>query len=120
MQPYFLPYVGYWQLLAAVDEFIVYDTVQFSSGGWVNRNRIRVGGEVRWLTVPVARAPLQTPIRERRIAADADWRDRMVRRATSAHPTAPHRDDAIDLLRAVIDPEDDDLTALLVRGLDLV
>ena len=40
MQPYFLPYIGYFQLISAVDEFIVYDNIQFSKKGWFHRNRM--------------------------------------------------------------------------------
>jgi hypothetical protein len=40
MQPYFLPYIGYWQLINAVDKYVIYDDVNFIKGGWINRNRI--------------------------------------------------------------------------------
>ena len=40
MQPYFLPYIGYFQLIEAVDKFVIYDDVQFIKGGWINRNNI--------------------------------------------------------------------------------
>ena len=40
MQPYFVPYLGYWQLLHAVDRFVIYDDVNFIVRGWINRNRI--------------------------------------------------------------------------------
>lgn len=40
MQPYFFPYIGYWQLIHAVDTFVVYDDVNFIKGGWINRNYI--------------------------------------------------------------------------------
>ena len=40
MQPYFLPYIGYFQLIKAVNLFIIYDDVQFIKGGWINRNYI--------------------------------------------------------------------------------
>ncbi len=39
MQPYFLPYIGYWQLIAAVDPFVVYDNIKYTKKGWINRNR---------------------------------------------------------------------------------
>lgn len=39
MQPYFLPYLGYWQLMHCVDTFVIYDDVNFIKGGWINRNR---------------------------------------------------------------------------------
>ena len=44
MQPYFLPYIGYWQLLNAVDRYVIYDDVNFIKGGWINRNRILQNG----------------------------------------------------------------------------
>lgn len=45
MQPYFLPYIGYFQLINAVDKYVIYDDVQFIKGGWINRNFILLNGE---------------------------------------------------------------------------
>ena len=42
MQPYFLPYIGYWQLLNAVNKYVIYDDVNYIKGGWINRNRILI------------------------------------------------------------------------------
>ena len=53
MQPYFFPYIGYFQLMNAVDEFIVYDNIEFSKKGWVNRNRILVNGNDVMFTLPL-------------------------------------------------------------------
>lgn len=47
MQPYFLPYLGYWQLIAAVDKFVIYDDVNYIKGGWINRNRYLYNGEAK-------------------------------------------------------------------------
>ena len=44
MQPYFMPYIGYFQLIKAVDKYVVYDDVNYIKGGWVNRNNILVNG----------------------------------------------------------------------------
>jgi hypothetical protein len=44
MQPYFLPYIGYFQLVKAVEKYVLYDDVQFIKGGWINRNNILVNG----------------------------------------------------------------------------
>jgi hypothetical protein len=54
MQPYFLPYLGYFHLVDAVDTFVILDTVTYPKGGWVNRNRILIEGVDRWLTLPVS------------------------------------------------------------------
>ena len=54
MQPYFMPYAGYFRLLAAVDLFVVYDCVQFPRRGWVHRNRLFDNNlEMQWLTLPL-------------------------------------------------------------------
>lgn len=51
MQPYFFPYIGYFQLVKSVDLFILYDDVNYIKQGWINRNRILVNGEVQYLTL---------------------------------------------------------------------
>ena len=72
MQPYFLPYAGYFRLFAAVDEFVVFDCVQFPRRGRVHRTEIPgPAGTTDWLTLPLARQPRDTPIHALRFAADA-------------------------------------------------
>ena len=57
MQPYFIPYAGYFRLFAASDLFVIYDCVQFPRRGWVHRNRLLDrSGKLRWLTLPLDRA----------------------------------------------------------------
>jgi hypothetical protein len=73
MQPYFVPYAGYFRLFAAADVFVVLDSVQFPRRGWVHRNRLPDrAGEARWLTIPIQKAPQDVLISDVRRAADAD------------------------------------------------
>lgn len=65
MQPYFFPYIGYFQLMRAVDVFVMYDDAQYMKGGWINRNRILVNGNATWLTLPTRRASVTLPINQR-------------------------------------------------------
>ena len=74
MQPYFLPYIGYFQLMAAVDKFVVLDDVNYIVRGWVNRNRIATQQGTRWVTIPVENASQNRPISELNIAADSGWK----------------------------------------------
>jgi hypothetical protein len=53
MQPYFFPYIGYFQLINAVDEFVIYDNIQFTRKGWINRNRILVNQNDDYISVPL-------------------------------------------------------------------
>ena len=52
MQPYFFPYIGYFQLINAVDKFVFYDDVNFIKSGWVNRNRILLNNSDHLISVP--------------------------------------------------------------------
>lgn len=72
MQPYFVPYAGYFRLLAAADVFVILDTVQFPRRGWVHRNRLpNRSGEPEWFTIPLQGAPQTTAIADMQIAPDA-------------------------------------------------
>lgn len=56
MQPYFLPYIGYFQLINAVDAFVFYDDVNYIKNGWINRNRILVNKHANYITIPLEKA----------------------------------------------------------------
>jgi WbqC-like protein family len=72
MQPYFLPYAGYFRLFSASDLFVIYDCVQFPRRGWVHRNRLPDHSETeRWLTLPLSKAPQGVLIRDLRFAPNA-------------------------------------------------
>jgi hypothetical protein len=73
LQPYFFPYIGYFQLMQAVDVFVIYDDAQYMKGGWINRNRIRCSGKSTWLTLPVRRDSRELSINQREyLLADGD------------------------------------------------
>ena len=72
MQPYFLPYIGYWQLLAAVDRLVVYDNIQYTKQGWINRNRFLRNGAAAFFTVPLKKASASLNVADRFIADDFD------------------------------------------------
>ena len=72
MQPYFVPYAGYYRLFAAADIFVAFDCVQFPRRGWVHRNRFPVApGVVDWLTLPVQKCDRSTRIADLVFAPDA-------------------------------------------------
>jgi len=72
MQPYFMPYAGYYRLMAATDVFVIYDCVQFPKGGWVHRNRLpATDGELKWLTLPIQRPSLGATIESLTFLSDA-------------------------------------------------
>lgn len=73
MQPYFIPYAGYFRLFASVDLFVVYDCVQFPRRGFVHRNKLpNFMGEMSWITLPLAKATQDIKISSLSFAKDAD------------------------------------------------
>ena len=72
MQPYLLPYIGYWQLMAAVDCFVVYDNIQFTKKGWINRNRFLRDGRPVTFTLPLKKGSDYLNVVDRSIADDFD------------------------------------------------
>ena len=79
MQPYFLPYIGYFQLMAAVDRFVILDDVNYIKGGWINRNRLPARNGTMWLTLPLVGASPNRIIREIEILPDNGWKRAMER-----------------------------------------
>jgi hypothetical protein len=72
MQPYFLPYAGYFRLIAQTDVFVIYDCVQFPRRGWVHRNKLIDGqGQEQWLTLPLTPAPQEALICDLAFPGDA-------------------------------------------------
>ena len=68
MQPYFFPYIGYFHLITSVDEFVIYDNIQYTKKGWINRNRILSNGEDKILTIPIKKDSDYLNIQDRIIA----------------------------------------------------
>ena len=72
MQPYFLPYIGYWQLINSVDEFVVYDNIEYTKKGWFNRNRILEADHDRLFTIPIKKDSDYLHVNQRYLSDDSD------------------------------------------------
>jgi len=92
MQPYFFPYLGYFDLLYNVDLFIIYDTVQYIRRGWIHRNRILHQHKSGWqyIIVPTEPTPQKTPIRDVRIKNSIPWQAHILGQMEHYRKTAPH------------------------------
>lgn len=92
MQPYFFPYLGYFQLLNLADLFVIYDDVNFIKRGWVNRNNLLVNGRVYLFSVPLHNASQNELISV--VALDEAglpvWRDKFLQTLTQAYKKAPY------------------------------
>ena len=116
MQPYFFPYIGYFQLMQAVDLFIIHDRVKYVKKGWINRNRILQNGHDAVISLPLKHASDTLDIRDREIAADFD-RERLLNRINEAYRRARHFAHAFPLIERVIRHDDGNLFAFLRNSL---
>jgi len=91
IQSNYLPWKGYFDIIANSDEFIVYDEVQFTKNDWRNRNRIKTRTGVQWITVPVYHKTLLQKISETKVS-DAKWGIRNWRTIQTNYGRAPHFD----------------------------
>jgi len=106
MQPYFFPYIGYFQLMRHVDRFVIYDDVQYMKGGWINRNRILHDGKPQWITVPVRRDRLTLPINQRYYLLDEHEIKCIKRRLWSCYSNSDRFDEAIRFINGLLESYD--------------
>jgi len=108
MQPYFFPYIGYWQLIKASDEFILFDDVQYIRHGWINRNRILKPKE-GWIyiTVPLKKHSRDDIIRDIKIADNIDWQDILLNPLNNYKKVAPFYLETADLIKDIINKFND-------------
>lgn len=105
MQPYFFPYLGYFQLLNAVDKFIIYDDVNFIKQGWVNRNFILMDCKPLRMTIPIRQASSFRPIYETQIASIPGWKKRFLQAISQGYGKAPFFKEVYFLVETVIEKD---------------
>lgn len=90
MQPYFFPYLGYYQLVNAVDCFVFFDDVNFINKGWINRNHILQQGKASLFTVPLLKASQNKPINEIQLIEFAKWKNNFLKTIQNSYKKAPY------------------------------
>ena len=104
MQPYFMPYIGYWQLMASVDAFVLYDNIQYTKKGWINRNRFLLNGRESLFTIPLKQGSDYLDVVQRALAEDFD-RAKLLNRLIASYRKAPFFDTAFSLVASIVKVE---------------
>jgi hypothetical protein len=118
MQPYFMPYLGYWQLIAAVDRFVIYDDVQYMKGGYINRNSILEGDKAQWMTIPLQKASPNRLIHEIRLVESDAWKKKLLKRVGFVYARAPFFDDVFALFEEIVQNSETELSAFLRHSIE--
>lgn len=110
MQPYFFPYIGYWQLINAVDKFVVYDNIQFTKKSWIRRNRILVNGKDKLFTLPIKKDSDYLDVRERYLSETfPEERKKLLNQIKMAYKNAPQFKAVFTLIEDCINFDNDNL-----------
>jgi len=116
MQPYFFPYLGYFDLIHSVDQWVVFDTAQYIRHGWVNRNRVlHPTNGWQYIIVPLVKHHRHVPINEIRIVERSDWREYIERQLQHYRGRAPHFSSVMTLVDNCLNVSDRSLARLNVE-----
>lgn len=108
MQPYFFPYIGYWQLIHATDTFVLFDDVQYIRHGWINRNRIiNPAGDWQYIQIPVEKHKHTELIRNITARAGVDWRVKLFGQLDHYRRRAPYYGETVAIIHSVVSDLDD-------------
>ncbi len=117
MQPYLLPYIGYFQLMAAVDKFVVYDDVNYINRGWINRNRLLHNGIAQTFTLPLHSASQNRLICEIELDETQGWRKKFLQTIQQAYGKSPCYAQASVLMESIINYPSTKLDEFLLHSL---
>ncbi len=113
MQPYFLPYIGYFCLIKHTEKFILFDPVQFIRHGWIERNRIlKPDGDIQYIAVPLTKHDSDCLIKDIKIKNEEDWRNKILSQLVHYKKKAPYYDQTIEVLKKAFDIETDSIVKL--------
>ena len=116
MQPYFLPYIGYFQLIGAVDVFIVYDNIKYTKRGWINRNRMLQNGKDVMFSLPLKSDSDLLNVCDRELAADFK-RTKMLNQISDAYRRAPYFAHIYPLIEKIVTYEEHNLFKFLQNSI---
>ena len=119
MQPYFLPYIGYFQLIASVDKFVIYDNIKYTKKGWINRNRMLQNGADKIFSIPLAKASDRLDIVEREISPDFS-RQKLLSQFRGCYLKAPYFEDVWPLIERIVSFQDGNLFRYIQNSIVLI
>lgn len=114
MQPYFFPYIGYFQLAAAVDVFVVYDNVKYTKKGWINRNRVLQNGKDAYISLPLKSGSDQLDVNQRYLSADFK-KEKFISAVAECYRKAPYFSPTMALFEKVVYFESNNLFDFLLN-----
>lgn len=118
MQPYFMPYIGYFQLINTVDKFIFYDDVTFIKQGWINRNQILINNQASLFSIPLSNASSHVLIKDVLITEKAyeKWKKSFLNSIFFSYKKAKNYETVFNLIHTILDEKPKTISELAIRS----
>lgn len=120
MQPYFIPYIGYWQLLNTVDTYVVFDDVNYIKRGWINRNRILINKEPHYINLELSGASQNKKINEIELSSDIEQRGKILKTIEYNYKRAPFYEETMNLIKKILLNEEKNLALFLYDQIKII
>jgi len=120
MQPYIFPYIGYFQLINAVDKFVIYDDVNFINKGWINRNRTLNNGKESLFSIPLKEASQNKLINEIEVNWDSVWKSKFLKTLEQCYKKAPFYQEALSIIERTLQVDNKPISKVIEQNLRLI
>lgn len=121
MQPYFLPYIGYWQLINAVDVFVIYDDIKYTKKGWINRNRFLNNGTAEIFSIPLKKDSDFLNVEDRFIADNfGKNKKKILRKFEAAYRKAAYFQEGMNVLTDCLFYENSNLFDFVFNSVQII
>jgi len=120
MQPYIFPYIGYFQLIHAVDKFIIYDDVNFIKQGWINRNRILVADKANYITVPLTNGSSFTQIKDVTISTNNQWKSTWLKTIYHSYSKASYFKNIFPIIESTLNEDHTFISQLALSSIKAI
>jgi hypothetical protein len=117
IQPYIFPYLGYFQLIQAVNTFVFYDDVNFIKRGWINRNQLLVNNSAHLFSIPLKNASQNKLINEVELAIDDKWMNNFYATLEQNYKKAPYYKDTLNLIQQVFSTNSKTISDLSISSI---
>jgi len=116
MQPYLFPYIGYFQLINAVDKFIFFDDVQWMKGGWINRHAVLKNSKEGLLTLSILKHSYKSKINEVLIRPDEHGKEAYIAKLRSYYCKAPYFEQTYKIVENIFNYENDNIAQFIYNS----
>lgn len=117
MQPYFFPYIGYFQLISAVQKFVIYDDVNFIKGGWINRNRILENGKPGYINIEMQQPSPNKKINEVGISIETHWKKKLLKKIEFNYRRRPFFNESYFIIEEVLTCDSNNLSQFITNSI---